>query len=406
MSLLRLGGPGPDPGRARVSLLSAMRPSRGLQARRRRAQAARAVEGVRMTASRPIVVAVGDAIVDVATSPLREVPRGDAQLEVPEVGLFAGGNATNFALQAAALRARIRFVGCVGADPFGEFLRRTYKAAGVSAVLRVDSTFATGTTTAIARSDGSRVLITAPGANGSLRESDLDRIGFADADHVHRAGFWWTSRLMGRPTARLLARARKAGATTSLDVATDPRGWSRDRVGLVRTCLPHVTTFFGNEAEMKAVAGLPDPIRAAKAVCRLGAEEVVLHRGARGAAWIRGADVVSSRSFATRPDNPTGCGDVFNAAFVVARLRGSDVPDALRFSNACAALHLRDRRRPYPSASDVDRLTRRAPRGQRGQVAVGPVTETWAVSRVSASRAGRIPRGRLRPRRARPPRRG
>jgi sugar/nucleoside kinase (ribokinase family) len=314
---------------------------------------------------RPVVVAVGDAIVDVATPPVRSLPRGDAQLIVPRVSLLAGGNATNFALQAAALRARVRFVGCVGADPFGEFLRKTYASRGVQAILRVDDARPTGTTTAIAREDGSRILITAPGANGSLREADVPRTAFAGADHVHRAGFWWTTLLQGLPTARILARARRAGATTSLDIATDPRGWPEDRVDRVRSSLSRVTTFFCNEAEAKAIAGVADPIRAAKAVCRLGAEEVVLHRGSRGAVWVRGSEVVASRAFPSRPDNPTGCGDVFNAAFVVARLRGDAVRDALRFSNGCAALHLRDRARPYPVEAAVRRLVGPVPARKR-----------------------------------------
>jgi sugar/nucleoside kinase (ribokinase family) len=309
-----------------------------------------------MARAHPSIVAVGDAIVDVATSPVRDLPGGDAQLLVPRVSLLAGGNATNFALQAAALGADVRFFGCVGADPFGEFLRRAFAAGRVAAALRVDPTRPTGTTTAIAREDGSRILITAPGANDGLREADVPRTAFDGADHVHRAGFWWTGRLQGRPTVRILSRARGAGATTSLDIATDPSGWTSERLESVRSALPEVTTFFCNEPEVTAIAGIRDPIRAASAACRLGAEEVVLHRGGRGAAWVRGSRVLRSGAFPSRAENPTGCGDVFNAAFVVARLRGHEVRRSLRFANACAALHLRHADRPYPPDRAVARL--------------------------------------------------
>jgi sugar/nucleoside kinase (ribokinase family) len=60
-----------------------------------------------------------------------------------------------------------------------------------------------------------------------------------------------------------------------------------------------------------------------------------------------------------RAANPTGCGDVFNAGFVYSRLLGERIPAALRFANACAALHMRDADRPYPSAREVRAFLRR-----------------------------------------------
>src|SRR5439155_923511 len=78
-------------------------------------------------------------------------------------------------------------------------------------------------------------------------------------DHLHRAGFWWTPRLMGRPTALLLSRARHAGVGTSLDMSTDPFGWTRERLRAARMALPFVDTFFGNEVEVSALGGDRSP---------------------------------------------------------------------------------------------------------------------------------------------------
>jgi len=311
-----------------------------------------------MAGRRPRVLAVGDAIVDVLVPPLPRRSRGDAQHTVPRLRFVAGGNATNFALQSASLGARTTFVGCVGRDPQATVLRDAYRSAHVEARLRRDAR-PTGATVALASADGSRVLVTAVGANAALRLRDVPARSLEAADHVHRAGYWWTPGLQGRPTATLLARARRAGASTSLDVATEPSGWSPRRVASVRACLRHVTTFFGNEAEVRAIGGRANPIEAAHGLCRLGAREVVLHRGANGAVWVSGHDVVASPAFRIRTENPTGCGDVFNAAFVFACLRREDVPTSLRFANACAALHLEDASRPYPSARGIDAFLRR-----------------------------------------------
>jgi aminoimidazole riboside kinase len=308
----------------------------------------------------PRVVAIGDAIVDLVTPPMPAVPAGDFQGEVSRFDALPGGNATNFALQMASLGARTTFIGCVGADRDGAFLRRAYRQRRVRAVLRTDPRRPTGATVALTWSDGRRALITSLGANAGLRRGDIPASAIQGADHVHRSGFWWTERLIGRPSAVLLSQARRAGATTSLDVSTDPRGWSKDRTDAVRLCLPFVDTFFGNEIEVCAIAGGSSPLDAARDLCSRGAGEVVLHQAERGSTGVTLGRVARVPALRVPIDNPTGCGDVFNAAYVHAKLCGASMPEALRLGNACAAAHLADRGRPYPSLARVRLLLRSA----------------------------------------------
>jgi len=306
----------------------------------------------------PRVVAIGDAIVDLVTPPMPPVPPTDFQGEVSGFDAIPGGNATNFALQMASLGARTTFIGCVGADRDAAFLRRAYRRSRVHAILRIDRRRPTGATVALTWSDGRRALITSLGANAGLRPRDVPRSAIRGADHVHRSGFWWTEGLIGPPSAILLARARRSGATTSLDVSTDPRGWAKERIESVRLCLPFVDMFFGNEVEVCAIAGLASPSEAARHLCSLGAGEVVLHQAERGSTAVNLERVVTMRALSVAIDNPTGCGDVFNAAYVHAKLLGASIPDALRLGNACAAAHLADRNRPYPNLARVRRLLR------------------------------------------------
>ena len=304
------------------------------------------------------VLAVGDAIVDIVTPPIRALPSGDAQAEVSGFSFLPGGNATNFALQMASLGIRTQLVAALGKDTYADILRRAYQRHGVDTRLKIDPAKPTGTTVALTWSDGRRSLLTALGANAALREADVPTSLLASATHVHRAGFWWAAGLLGAPTARLLRRAQDAGATTSMDIATDPQGWPRDRVDAVRTCLPHVDTFFGNEVEICALAGIRNPVRAAERILEHGVEEVVLHRGAEGATWFRQGQQASEPGFRVPVDNPTGCGDVFNAGYLFAKLSGGTPDEALGLGNACAALHLQDRNLPYPDLRRVRRFVR------------------------------------------------
>ncbi len=309
----------------------------------------------------PRVLAVGDAIVDIVSPPLHGLPPGDVQGEVSGFDYLPGGNATNFALQMAALGMRTSLVAAVGRDAFADTLRSAYRKGRVDAHLKSDPKRATGTTVALTWSDGRRALLTALGANAALREPDVPQNLIASATHLHRAGFWWATGLLGPPTVRLLRRAHKAGATTSMDISTDPQGWPRPRVEAVRSCLPHVDTFFGNEVEVCAVAGVRDPFAAAERLLELGASEVVLHRADAGATWFREGQRASLPAFRVPVDNPTGCGDVFNAGYVFATLTGGTTEDALGMGNALAALHLADRRVPYPDLRRLRRFLRGAP---------------------------------------------
>ncbi len=306
------------------------------------------------------ILAVGDAIVDIVTPPLPGLPPGDVQGEVSGFTFLPGGNATNFALQMASLGARTSLVAAVGKDSFAEILRRAYRDKGVEAHLKVEPRQPTGTTMALTWMDGRRALITARGANAALKEADVPAGLLASATHVHRAGFWWATGLLGAPTVRLLRRAHREGATTSMDIATDPQGWTRSRVEAVRSCLPHVDTFFGNEVEVCAVAGTRDPLRAAERILEHGVSEVVLHRGEEGATWLRQGQRASLPGFRVPINNPTGCGDVFNAGFLFAKLSGATTEEALGTGNALAALHMMDREVPYPDLRRLRRFVRSA----------------------------------------------
>ena len=306
-----------------------------------------------MARKAPRVLAVGDAIVDIISPPLEGLPPGDVQAEVPRFAFLPGGNATNFALQMASLGMRTTLVAAVGKDVLAERLRAAYRQHHVDARLKIDPKRPTGTTVALTWADGRRALITALGANAALRETDVPAALLGSSTHVHRAGFWWAPGLMGAPTVRLLRRAKRAGASTSMDIATDPRGWPEPRVAAVRAALPYVDSFFGNATEVCAVAGVRDPFAAAERLLELGVDEVVLHQAEEGATWFREGQRSPHRAYRVPIDNPTGCGDVFNAGYVFAKLSGGTTEDALGMGNALAGLHLSDRAVEYP---DLRRL--------------------------------------------------
>jgi sugar/nucleoside kinase (ribokinase family) len=153
------------------------------------------------------VVAVGDICVDFLTPPLEGFSLGDRQLWVPALPMVPGGNAANFALGAAALGLRTGLAACLGGDPISAFLRDALHRARIKPFLTTRKALAAGRTISLTHADGSRQMITFNGSNLALAPPDVPAKAF-DARHVHRAGYWWTPKLQGKPTRDLLRRAR------------------------------------------------------------------------------------------------------------------------------------------------------------------------------------------------------
>ena len=282
------------------------------------------------------VAAVGDICVDFLTPPLKGFSLGDRQLWIPTLPMAPGGNAANFALGASALGLRTGLAACLGDDATSAYLRRVLRAANVTSFLKVRRGLEAGRTVALAHADGTRQLITANGSNLALSPSDISA-KVCETRHLHRAGYWWTPKLLGKPTRDLLRRARDRGAETSLDVSTDPEGWPERRRAKVLAVLPEVSVFFGNEDEVRSVFDERDLRAAAKEAFAVGVAVLAVHQGPRGC--LVAARGVWHREPAVRvvPRNPTGAGDVFNAGFVYGRLQGWNLEKCAKFANAAAA---------------------------------------------------------------------
>src|SRR2546430_8045874 len=145
------------------------------------------------------VVAVGDAIVDRITPPMRPLPRGDFQGHIPAFETLPGGNATNFALQIAQLGAKTAFVGVLGRDSNADLLREAYRRHRVRAMVRTDPVHPTGATVALSWTGGGPGLVTPLGADGELRLPGVPPNILKRFDHLPPPGVSWAPGSEERP---------------------------------------------------------------------------------------------------------------------------------------------------------------------------------------------------------------
>jgi len=274
--------------------------------------------------SRRIVV-VGDVMADVVARLDGPIAFGsDTPARIAQRG---GGAAANVAVWLARAGAAVTLVGRVGADAAGAALAGELAGAGVDARLQVDPEQPTGTCVVLVAPDGERSMLPDPGANARLQPAALP----PDAAHVHVAGY----ALLhpgSRPGARaMLALAREAGASVSVDPSSAA---PLDRVGAAAFLgwAGAVDLLLPNHEEARVLGG------ATVLVAGGAAREVVVTLGAGGARWTDGTHSVQvPAAAASGVVDTTGAGDAFTAGLLHARVNGADPEAQLRAGCALAA---------------------------------------------------------------------
>ena len=109
--------------------------------------------------------------------------------------------------------------------------------------------------------------------------------------------------------------------------------------------LDHVEVLKLNDEEAEALVGSADP----QGLRALGVPEVILTLGSQGA-WVVTADAIEhvEADVVAGPVDPTGAGDTFSAAYLVARAGGADPIEAAHGATRAVAAFLTDEREGSP----------------------------------------------------------
>jgi ribokinase len=235
----------------------------------------------------------------------------------------AGGKGLNQAVAAARAGAAVAFVGAVGDDAFGAQLRERLAGDGIDLAALRTVAVPTGTAHIAVLDDGENSIVVVPGANDAV-----DSLDAADEAAIDAARFVVAQFERPLPLIRAaFARARAAGATTVLTPApvTEPG----DLLELTDLLVP-------NAGEACELAGVADPVEAARALSRRAAT-VVMTRGRDGALIAAGGEVVAEvPSRVVQAVDTTGAGDTFTGV-LVARLAAGDALEAAARAGAVAA---------------------------------------------------------------------
>lgn len=256
------------------------------------------------------------------------LPRPDQTVTGSSVSYASGGKGGNQAVAAVRMGASVAMAGAVGRDGFGDTLLQALRDGGVghSGVRRISG--ASGMSVATILPDGSYGAVIVSGANLKIDAAAITFPKGCKALILQNE----------IPTAANLLLARRAqtlGIAVILNAAP-----ARQMPAELLHLLDLLVVNRGEAADMLA---LPEanlhPAKAAHALCRIGPKASIVTLGGDGVAGHH-ATAFAEPAFAVRAVSSHGAGDAFLGALAAAWSGGATLPEACRFGQAAAALHV------------------------------------------------------------------
>ena len=266
-----------------------------------------------------------------------------------------GGSVANFLAQLSVLGKSTAFMGMVGQDQFGAYLRDTLVGVGVGTEgLKMNPDV--GTTLAFvhinAQGDRSFTFYRRPGADMMFTEQDIDYGLIDSARYFHFAGVSLTKEPMRSATFAAASYARRAGKVISFDLNYRATLWDSEQEAaeVLRLGVPLCDLLKVSDEEALMITGEATVQKAAAALAAMGPALVLVTLGARGChCYHRNLDRHFD-TYDTKVVDTTGSGDSFLGAVVyrlsclglpVAALSEAQLAEMVDFGNAagscCAA---------------------------------------------------------------------
>lgn len=290
------------------------------------------------------ITAVGEILIDLTQSGLTEqgIPRFDAN---------PGGAPANLAVAASRLGARTAFVGRVGRDSYGDFLRRTLEENRVDVTgLSVDPT--QHTTLAIVSLDekGERSFsfYRDPSADVNLRFEDVPAELLGNTRILHFGSVSLTAEPSRSATLRAARTAKEKGALVSYDPNYRASLWPDEDTAIERMLQPLelADILKVSDEELPLLTGTEELESGSAALAAKGARLVLVTLGADGVFYRFGALTGRVPGIRVKVGDTNGAGDTFFGAALsqlvkcesLDALTAEELERILRFANRAAAI--------------------------------------------------------------------
>jgi sugar/nucleoside kinase (ribokinase family) len=248
----------------------------------------------------------------------------------------SGGSAGNTCAAAAALGARVGYLGKVADDALGKVFAHDIRAAGVrfpSAPLIGGAP--TARSLILVTPDAQRTMNTFLGACVAFGPDDVDEAEVASAGVTYMEGYLFDPPDAQRAFYKAARIAHEAGRKVSLTLS-DSFCVGRHRAAFLALVKDQVDILFANQSELLSLYETDDLAEAIAAV-RADVAITALTRSEKGSMVISGDSTAEVAAVATEVVDTTGAGDAYAAGFLAAHARALALAECGRWGSVAAA---------------------------------------------------------------------
>ena len=279
------------------------------------------------------VVVVGEAFVDLIV-PVWHVKRGETYHR--EIRILVGGLA-NIAVEIAKIGVEAGFIGKIGSEPFGVFLKQALRESGVKDMTFVDPMARTGLCISLVYEDGERTMIADRGANDNLSVEEIE--GCMDEIRSSRIAYFSGYSLQQGETRESVLKCMEYCRKYSVKVYFNPGAPNLIKEDFREIIRDLVDVLILNEDEARRLLGYSTKFEDLNELVKLA----VVTRGRYGCTLVKNGKAIEVGTKEIKAQNTTGAGDAFAAGFIIGRLRGLDEVECAKLGNQIAAKFLRER---------------------------------------------------------------
>ncbi|MER2107649.1 MAG: ribokinase [Solibacillus sp.] len=278
------------------------------------------------------VTIVGSYVVDLMSRTSR-LPKPGETILGRTFKMGPGGKGGNQATAAAKCGSDVSYLTKVGNDVFGQEALHHFKSVGIDiSTIIVDEQNETGTALIIVDNKSENSIVVTLGACGTISKEDVDNFEakIASADIVL---------LQLETSLEAIEETVKLAAKHQKKVILNPAPYQQFPLVLLKN-VDYITP---NETEASEITGIEvtdeaSALEAAKKMYALGVPNVIITLGSKGAFVYQGDQGQLISSYNVAVIDTTGAGDAFNGGLAHFLSEGYELEEAVKNSNAVAAL--------------------------------------------------------------------
>lgn len=268
------------------------------------------------------IVTVGEILIDLTYS--------GRDKGIPVYTANPGGAPANVAVAAARLGADAAFIGKVGRDYYGDFLRKTLEdnRVDVSGMLTDDTARTTLAVVSVAESGERSFSFYRKNCADTLLDSgEISLAMLGDTRFLHFGSVSLTDEPSRSATLFAAEKAKELGATITYDPNYRANLWDSEAIAIeqMKSVLGFVDILKISDEELPLLTGTDDPAAGTKQLFdAYGIKLILLTLGPDGAYYRRGDETGKADGFKVQVADTNGAGDTFFGAFL-SRMAALDI---------------------------------------------------------------------------------